>query len=76
MTLNLIWTNICTAHWLLDIYADLFINHTRDSEDIEQTQTVIQCLTLNYDLRLTLVTQMHNYNIYDRSVIELMLLRV
>jgi len=58
LTLNRPWLNICTAHRhiILDIYAKLFENPTRGSKDTEQTwNTVIQCLTLNFDLELTLV---------------------
>jgi len=36
--------------------AELFVNPTRGTKDIEQTtNTIIQCLTLNFDLELTLV---------------------
>ena len=65
LSLNRPWPNICTAYRLiiLDICAKLFENPTRGSKDnIEQTQnTVIQCLTLNYDLDLepTLVKHTH-----------------
>ena len=55
LTLNRPWSNIHTAHQLiiLDICADLLENPTRGSKDIERTRnTVIQCLTLNYDFDL------------------------
>jgi len=55
LTLNRPWLNIGTAHRLiiLDICAKLFENPIKGSKDIERTQhTVIQCLTLNYDLDL------------------------
>ena len=64
LSLNWPWPNICTAHWLimLDICAELFINPSRGSKDIEwRRKTIIQCLTLNYDLDLepTLVKHTH-----------------
>jgi len=41
---------------ILDICAELFANPTRVSKDMERTRnTVIQCLTLNFDLEQTLV---------------------
>ena len=55
LTLNRHWSNIRNAHRfiILDICAELFKNPTRGSKDIERTQnTVIQCLTLNYDFDL------------------------
>ena len=57
LTLTLKWpsSNIHTAYWLiiLDICAELFVYPTRGSKDIERAQnTVIQCLSLNYDLDL------------------------
>ena len=49
---------------ILDICAELFENPIRGSKDIERTQkqnTVIQCLTLNYDLDLELTLVKHMY---------------
>jgi len=41
---------------ILDICAELFANPTRVSKDMERTRnTVIQCLTLSFDLEQTLV---------------------
>jgi len=64
MILNPPWSNISTARRLiiLDICAELFVNPTRGLKDIERTRnTVIQSLTLNYDLDLkpTLVKHTH-----------------
>jgi len=64
LTLNRPWSNIRTAHRLivLDICAELFEITTKGSKDIERTQnTVIQCLTLNFDLDLepTLIKHTH-----------------
>jgi len=64
LTLNLKrpWSNMHSAHCLMVLYicAKSFQNFTNPSRVIERTHhTVIQCLTLNYDLalELTLVKQ-------------------
>ena len=52
LILNRPWSNIRTAHQLIihDICAQLFENPTRGSKDKGRTRnTVMQCLTLNYD---------------------------
>ena len=53
LTLNQPWSNMAHRLIIFDICAELFVNPTRGSKDIERTwNSVIQCLTLNQTLTL------------------------